>query len=64
MASGGVAFMVGSPAALVIVLALGVPVQFIVRHEERTLERRYADEYDAYRKAVPRWIPRRPRQSR
>lgn len=64
LASLGVALLVASPAAVVLVLLLGVPVQFIVRIEERTLERRYGDAYRRYRDAVPRWIPRRPRQRR
>lgn len=58
----GVAILVSSPSAVVLVLLLGVPVQGIVRHEERTLEARYGEAYRAYRDAVPRWIPRRQRR--
>lgn len=64
LASLGLACVVESPAAVVLVLLLGVAVQFIVRREERTLEARYGDAYRRYRDTVPRWIPRRPRQSR
>lgn len=64
LASLGIAFLVRSPAAALIVLLIGIPVQYNVRHEERALERRYGDAYRAYRAVVPRWIPRRPRQSR
>ena len=64
LASFGVALVVASPAAVLIVLVLAAPVQFGVRVEERSLEARYGDEYRRYRETVPRWFPRRPRQSR
>ncbi len=64
LATFGIALLIASPSAIVIVLALGVAVQFVVRHEERTLEARYGDAYRHYRKTVPRWIPRPPRQMR
>lgn len=64
LATLGVALLVGSTAAVALVLALGVPVQFVVRIEERTLEARYEDAYRAYCDAVPRWVPRSPRQRR
>lgn len=32
---------------------------YFVLHEEPGLERRFGDEYVAYRRHVPRWIPRR-----
>lgn len=31
---------------------------FVVGYEERTLRRRFGASYDAYRAAVPRWLPR------
>ncbi len=34
------------------------------RAEERALEARYGEAYRRYRETVPRWLPRRPRQSR
>jgi protein-S-isoprenylcysteine O-methyltransferase Ste14 len=33
---------------------------FVTGYEERTLARRFGPDYLAYRRAVPRWIPRRP----
>lgn len=36
-----------------------VPVQlFVVFYEEPTLCRQFGDSYEAYRRSVPRWIPR------
>lgn len=64
LATLGLALVVGSPAAAIIVLLLGIPVQFVQRHEERALEARFGDAYRAYREAVPRWLPRRPRHNR
>ena len=34
-------------------------VAFVRRYEEPTLARRYGAEYEAYRRAVPGWWPRR-----
>jgi protein-S-isoprenylcysteine O-methyltransferase Ste14 len=31
---------------------------FVVAYEEPTLERTFGREYEAFRAAVPRWIPR------
>ena len=31
---------------------------FVIRYEEPTLRRQFADDYEQYRRAVPRWIPR------
>ena len=64
LASLGVALLVASPAAVLLVLLLGIPVQFVVRHEERTLDERYGEAYQAYRERVPRWIPRGRNQRR
>src|SRR3979490_1778991 len=33
---------------------------FVVAYEEPTLERTFGREYEAFRAAVPRWIPRMP----
>jgi protein-S-isoprenylcysteine O-methyltransferase Ste14 len=34
---------------------------FVVGYEEPTLTQSFGDEYSAYRRRVPRWIPRPPR---
>lgn len=60
----GVALVVGSLGAVLIVFLLGIPANLIVRHEERTLELRFGAEYRAYLDSVPRWIPRRPIRQR
>ena len=39
-------------------------VAFVHWYEEPTLQRRYGDEYEAYRATVPGWIPRKPRKER
>jgi protein-S-isoprenylcysteine O-methyltransferase Ste14 len=35
-------------------------VAFVKLYEEPTLRAQYGAEYEAYRDAVPGWIPRRP----
>ncbi len=60
----GVALLVGSPGAVLIVFLLGIPANLLIRHEERTLESRFGAEYRAYRESVPRWIPRPPGRQR
>ncbi len=40
-----------------IVAAVGM-VSFVRLYEEPTLARRYGAEYEAYRRAVPGWLPR------
>jgi protein-S-isoprenylcysteine O-methyltransferase Ste14 len=35
---------------------------FVVGYEEPTLTQRFGDDYTAYRRRVPRWIPRPPRR--
>lgn len=64
LAAFGVALLAASPAAVIIVLLLGLPVQFVVRSEEKTLETRFGETYRQYRAAVPRWTPRKPRHNR
>ncbi len=58
----GVALVVGSPGAALLLFLLGIPANLLIRHEERTLELRFGAEYRAYRDSVPRWIPRPRRQ--
>lgn len=38
-------------------------INFLV-YEERDLERRFGDEYRAYKREVPRWVPRSTRRTR
>jgi protein-S-isoprenylcysteine O-methyltransferase Ste14 len=55
----GVAVTAGLPllaASFAILLLL--EYQAIVKWEEKLLESKYGDSYDAYRASVPRWIPR------
>ncbi len=33
---------------------------FVIGYEEPTLAARFGAEYQAYRRAIPRWLPRRP----
>ena len=42
------------------ILALVVEL-FVVGYEEPTMTERFGDAYSAYRRRVPRWIPRPPR---
>jgi protein-S-isoprenylcysteine O-methyltransferase Ste14 len=57
----GQALILGRPALLLYALAFGAAVWTFVRfYEEPTLARTYGAEYEAYRRAVPGWWPRRP----
>jgi protein-S-isoprenylcysteine O-methyltransferase Ste14 len=40
------------------VIAAAAMVSFVKFHEEPTLARRYGADYEAYRRAVPGWLPR------
>jgi protein-S-isoprenylcysteine O-methyltransferase Ste14 len=44
-------------AELVAAFALGVNV-FVLLYEEPVLRRKFGEEYEAYCKRVPRWLPR------
>jgi protein-S-isoprenylcysteine O-methyltransferase Ste14 len=56
----GEAALFGSPGILILAAAFGaVNHAFFVLREEPGLEQRFGDEYREYRRAVPRWIPRR-----
>lgn len=58
----GQALILGS-GALVAYLAVfaAAVVTFVHAYEEPTLAARYGAEYEAYRRAVPGWLPRAPR---
>ena len=56
----GQALILGRPGLLLYALAFLLTVATFVRlYEEPTLARRYGAEYDAYRRAVGGWWPRR-----
>ena len=56
----GQAVLLGRPALLLYAVAFGVTVWTFVRcYEEPTLAARYGAEYEAYRRMVPGWWPRR-----
>jgi protein-S-isoprenylcysteine O-methyltransferase Ste14 len=61
---GGVAVLAGfglvlySPSILCLSLVmLGCAHLFVVLYEEPSLERRFGDDYRAYRRTVGRWLP-------
>jgi len=58
----GYALCAASFAALLVAFAmLGAAMLFVLVYEEPSLERRFGESYRAYRRATPRWIPRRSR---
>lgn len=57
----GEAILLGSVRILVLMAVLFALLHaFITWYEEPALERKFGDDYRAYRKRVHRWIPRRP----
>jgi protein-S-isoprenylcysteine O-methyltransferase Ste14 len=56
----GQALVLGQPILLLYAAAFAVAVAAFVRwYEEPTLRRRFGEQYEAYRLAVPAWWPRR-----
>jgi protein-S-isoprenylcysteine O-methyltransferase Ste14 len=56
----GQALLLGQSVLLLYAVAFGLAVAAFVRgYEEPVLARRYGTQYDAYRRAVPAWLPRR-----
>src|SRR2546425_11335865 len=57
----GLALLFASVAILSLlpIYLLLVHIGFVLR-EEKILEEQFGEEYHAYRKTVPRWLPRRP----
>jgi protein-S-isoprenylcysteine O-methyltransferase Ste14 len=56
----GEAALFGSPPLLIwAAIFFSVNQAWFVLHEEPALERRYGGPYRAYRREVPRWLPRR-----
>jgi protein-S-isoprenylcysteine O-methyltransferase Ste14 len=55
----GQALVLGRPSLLLYAAIFGVAViAFVHGYEEPTLAKRYGDQYEAYRRAVPAWRPR------
>jgi protein-S-isoprenylcysteine O-methyltransferase Ste14 len=55
----GQALLLRRPVLLLYAAAVALAVGSFVRwYEEPALRRQFGDEYDAYRAAVPRWLPR------
>lgn len=58
----GQALVLGHLSLLLYAAAfVGVTTAFVRGYEEPTLERRYGEQYERYRRTVPGWWPRRPR---
>ena len=56
----GQALALGQPVLLAYAAAFAVAVAaFVHWYEEPTLSRQFGEQYEAYRRAVPRWWPRR-----
>ena len=56
----GQALILGWPSLLVYAAVFGAVVgAFVHAYEEPTLAARYGEQYEAYRRAVPAWWPRR-----
>ena len=60
----GEAWLFTSPRLLAYAAAMAACFHlFVTGYEERKLGRRFGDSYLEYRRRVPRWIPRPPRQA-
>jgi protein-S-isoprenylcysteine O-methyltransferase Ste14 len=58
----GQGLLLSRPVLLIYAVAVGAAVGAFARwHEEPALARRYGAQYQAYRREVPAWWPRRPR---
>jgi protein-S-isoprenylcysteine O-methyltransferase Ste14 len=56
----GQALLLGQPILLLYAVGFAVAVvAFVHLYEEPTLRRQFGEEYEAYRRAVPAWWPRR-----
>lgn len=64
LAGLGIALLVASPGAIVVLGGLTIPSYFLALHEERGLEARFGEAYRAYAAEVPRFVPRPRRRQR
>jgi protein-S-isoprenylcysteine O-methyltransferase Ste14 len=55
MLQAGWGVALGTPAGLLLALALGIVLDFWVKWEELTLAAKFGDKYVAYRARTPRW---------
>ena len=55
MLQAGWGVALGTPAGLLLALALGIVLDFWVKWEELTLAAKFGNEYVAYRARTPRW---------
>jgi protein-S-isoprenylcysteine O-methyltransferase Ste14 len=56
----GQAMVLGRPVLVLYALVFGVTVSsFVIFYEQPTLTHQFGAEYEAYREAVPAWLPRR-----
>jgi protein-S-isoprenylcysteine O-methyltransferase Ste14 len=61
----GQGLVLSRPVLLIYAAAVGAAVGAFARwYEEPTLTRRYGAQYEAYRREVPGWWPRRPRPAK
>jgi len=59
----GEAVFFRSPTLLVYSgIFFGIVHIFVVDYEEPTLRSKFGEPYDVYRRAVPRWVPRKPKK--
>jgi protein-S-isoprenylcysteine O-methyltransferase Ste14 len=59
IAIAGEALLLGQVSLLVYAAAVGLITNLFVRfYEEPALRRRFGDQYETYRRAVPGWWPR------
>lgn len=57
----GQALVLGSGRLLLYAAAVGAAFHlFVLYHEEPTLRRRFGEDFEAYCRRVPRWLPRLP----
>ena len=59
----GQALLLGQLELLAYASVVGAAfLAFVHGYEEPTLQRQFGEEYDAYRRAVPAWLPRKPKR--